>query len=327
MTTVNISQPKSQTQTQTQKQQKQKQPKQKKNNRRRRIRSRRITSIPAAYSSTAGSYANLATDKDGSIRLNVAEIFYINNTGSGLTKMIPGCPTKWSDTRTASLARNYTSYRPTRIHIEWQPGIATATPGYVAIGSVYNGGRVSGDDNDVETMTKFCVASSGGIMGTAWRPLSTTLPLGRNLSKNTYPTYQVSELDDIPFWILFVKSHPDITGYIRVVASYTLRNPIVGIQNPPISGNGTASFVNSDTGTTMTIPKSSISGIVTKGQQILFTTAQKIVNKVGDTICNILGGFIAQLTGTADDNYTFAVPSDYATQTATAYVVGRHENF
>lgn len=264
---------------------------------------------------------------DGSIELSVAEVFYINNAGTGLVKMIPGCPSKWTETRTASLARNYTSYRPLSVKVSWQPGIATSTPGYIAIGSVYNGGRVSGDDTDIEAMTKFCVASSGGVMSSAWRPVSTSLPLGKNLSKNTYPTYQVSELDDVPFWILLVKSHADITGYIRVTATFSLRNPIVGIVNPPVSGSGTATFVNSEAGTVMTMPKSAISGILAKGQQLLFTSTQRIVNKLGDTICNILGGFIAQLTGSEGDTYQFAVPPDYASQTANAYVIGRHENF
>lgn len=286
-----------------------------------------IQPIPAAFSTKSTTYSDMKTRKDGSISLSVAEVFHVMPNGTGLTVMVPGCPTKWTDTRTASLARNYTAYRPTKLSVQWLPAISTSSTGYVAIGSVYNGGRVSGDDNDVDAMTKFCVSSAGGVMSTAWRPVTTSFPLGSNLSKNTYPTYQVSELDDIPLWVLFVKSNADTTGYLRVTATFILRNPIVGITNPPISGSGTATFVNGDTGTTMTLAKSAISGLLSKGQQLLITTASRLVNKAGETISNILGGIIAQLTGTDNDNYIFSVSHDINSQTAKAYIIGRHENF
>lgn len=296
--------------------------------RRRSARRSRVRSIPAAYtSSLQGDYAKLVT-KNGALYLECSEIFSINTEEVGLVRMIPINPAKWYGTRSAAIARNYTSFRPTYLHISWLPSIGTNVAGHIALGSAYDGSRVAGDALDSDVMTRFCISSNGGAMSTCWQPIHTTMPLGRNLGKNAYPIYQVSELDDIPLWVLVAKSNAAIRGYVRVTAKFTLRNQTVNITSVPVAGSATATFTTAESGPTkMSVPKSAFAGIYEQGQQFLFTTAKQLLNKAGQAMVNVLGGIIAHYTGIDGDNYQFEVANDIAGQEAPVYMIGREENF
>lgn len=294
-------------------------------------RSKRSTrkTVPVAYTRTTSSYASLRNTRDGSATLSTREIFPVVSQPSGLSLMIPMTPTKWSSTRSASLAQTYASHRPLRCMIAWEPAVGTSTSGSVAVGTVFAGARLPNDSDSFNSIGSALTATNGGFMTSVWNPSVKNINLGRNLRANQFPLFEVSS-DDIPFWICVATSDTSGTqlGYLIVETTFTLRNPLVGSVSAPVIGSGTISIQHSEQGaSTMSVPKSRFNRALNIGADYAWAFAKNLVSVTGSLITSILSPIIARLASSTDSDYVFSIDSNIGTQEALGYVIGQAPNF
>lgn len=288
------------------------------------------SSIPAAYGMTTQSYARLSSRRDGSTTLESFEIFPVTSQSAGLSYMLPMTPTKWIGTRTQTLASSFTQSRPLAIEIGWEPAVGTSTAGSVALGTVWSGARLPSESDSWSSISRSLAATNGGFITTLWKHMRRTVDCARNLRANGFPMYEVQP-DDIPFWILVASTDTTDTviGYLTVKSVITLRNPICGSISPPISGAGKMEFTHDAEAntTTMSVNKNYINSEISVGQDILFTFGRNLLNNVPAVLTQILSTVRGSLKAIVGNNYMFNVDSNYATQQALGYIVGRSANF
>lgn len=293
---------------------------------RRRTKRQRMRRAPAAFSYITSSYANISIVR-GEPRLNIREIFHIDTVTKGLSAAIPVSPTKWRGTRAASLAANYTSFRPLSCRIQWHPAVGTSQEGNIAIGTIFDGARLP--SGDWTGLSQSLTASNGGFMVTMWQPATTTIKLGTCLRDNLYPTYQINE-DEIPFWVVAAGSvAKQSAGYIIINLSMSLKNPINGIADPPTTYTGPTEFVHDDeTKTTvMKIDNQLLNKTLNIGTDYSFVLRDILRGTQGQAIANILSPIIATVKEIVEGRTVFAVDSNVATQTMTGTLVGLCRNF
>lgn len=286
------------------------------------------TRIPVAYGYSTSNYAKLDSSPSGAI-LSCREIFPVTAQSSGLSYALPMTPSKWAGTRTCALSYTYASHRPLKVRIYWEPAVSTATPGSVAVGTVFAGARLPNDSDSWSSISRSLAASNGGFVSTIWDHHSRIVTTGRNLRANQFPLYEVSP-DDIPFWICLATSATEgMIGYLVVEAVFSLKNPLSGSMSQPITGAGSVQITHDDSANTskMTVPQSFFNKALQIGQDLVFTAASNLKNVSGNVITSILSPFVGQLTSTSDSNYVFNVDNNFATQQALGYVVGMSSNF
>lgn len=284
-------------------------------------------SVPAARSFVASSSTSLR-QKGTSASLRCREIFPIDGATTGLSLMIPITPTKWQNTRTAMVAGTFQSHRPMRLRVSYEPAVGTANNGSVALGTVFAGGNLpSGDDWNSISMA--LAASNGGFITTIWQHHYSNIPLGRNLTQNQFPCYEVSA-DDIPLWIVVASSEPTPRlGYLVIDAEFTLRNPVVASLRPPISGITEFSFEHraEDDTTQMLVHTSAFSRVVEIGQDYQFAFFRRILNTASSVVAPILGAIVARVLTIAGGYIHFSVDNSIATQVAKGCIIGQAPNF
>lgn len=292
----------------------------------RRMYALRRRSIPVAYSMRARSQAQIRVS-DMSASLTSTEIFPITPSASGCSFLLPMTPTKWSTTRTSTLASTYDSFRPLKCSVSWEPAVATSTSGSVAIGTVFAGCRLPSEDS-WESVSKALAATNGGVISTVWDRTTTVIKLQKNLRANLFPLYNVDP-DDIPFWICVASdaATESVAGYLVVRTTFTLRNPSVPGSTPPLSGSGKVTFTKNDTSTVMSVPRSFFNRVLSVGQDITFAFANRLLNAAGTAVVNILDSMVARVTQSSDSGYQFSVDSQIAAQSALGYVIGIASNF
>lgn len=286
------------------------------------------TRIPVAYGYATSNYARLDSAPSGAI-LSCREIFPVIAQSSGLSYALPMTPSKWSGTRTCALSYTYASHRPLKVRVYWEPAVSTATPGSVAVGTVFAGARLPNDSDSWSSISRSLAASNGGFVCTIWDHHSTMISTGRNLRANQFPLYEVSP-DDIPFWICLATSATEgMIGYLVVEAIFSLKNPLSGSMSQPITGAGSVQITHDDSAntSTMTIPQQFFNKALQIGQDFVFTAASNLKNVAGNIMTSILSPFVGQLASSSGSNYVFNVDNNFATQQALGYVVGMSSNF
>lgn len=287
----------------------------------RQSRNRRTTNAPLAVGHNYSSYANIS-GSGPTTNLRYREIFPVY-TGSDGATLIPMCPTKWSNTRTAALAATYTAHRPLECRLDWVPSVSAATDGAVAIGTVFDGARLK-LGGDFVTDARVLSSTNGGFMSSIWHQHGSNVSLARNLRANTFPLYEVSD-DDIPFWICFICSNTEGSKYIGdivLTGRTTLRNPIVNVQAAPVNWSGTATFEHSEDSTTM---KLSPDLNIPAGQSLDFVFGKSLVNTTGSVLYDMLSAVTA--TRGSDGTGVFTVNPLLQSQKALGAVIGLSQNF
>lgn len=292
----------------------------------RKMYSLRRRSIPVAYSMKARSSAVIRVS-DMSASLTSTEIFPITASNKGCSLLLPVTPTKWSTTRTCTLASTYDSFRPLKCNISWEPAVSTSTPGSVAIGTVFAGCRLP-SDNTWESISQSLAATNGGLISTVWDHSTTAVKLQKNLRANLFPLYNVDP-DDIPFWICVASNvqSDSVIGYLVVNMTFTLRNPSVPGSVPPLSGSGKVEFEKKEEATIMKVPKAFFNRMLNAGQDVTFAFGSQLLNAAGSVVVNILDSMVARLSQVTDIGYQFSVDSQIAAQQALGYVIGVASNF
>lgn len=284
--------------------------------------------IPVASSFSTSNYATLKSGSS-SATLVSKEIFPVSASPTGLSFMIPMTPTKWSGTRTCALSYTYASHRPLACRVYWEPAVSTATPGSVAIGTVFAGARLPNDSDGWNSISRSLASTNGGFISTIWDHHASTIDCGRNLRANQFPLYDIQP-DDIPFWIcLATSATTGMIGYLVIETKFTLRNPLSGAMAQPVTGAGDLTFTHDaeNNTTQMSASTSMFNKILNVGQDYLFTPSRNILNTAGQAIVSILSPFIASVTSSLNDNYTFKVDNNINSQNMLGYVVGLASNF
>lgn len=288
----------------------------------------RRTRIPVALGYATTNYARLKAAPSGAI-LSSREIFPVTAQNAGLSYALPMTPSKWSGTRTCALSYTYASFRPLKVRVYWEPAVSTATPGSVAIGTVFAGARLPNDSDSWSSISRSLAASNGGFICTIWDHHSRIVETGRNLRANQFPLYEVSP-DDIPFWICLATSATEgMIGYLVVETIFSLKNPLSGSMSQPITGAGQVTFSHDDSQntSTMTVSQSFFNKALQIGQDLLFTSASNLKNVAGNVMTSILSPFVGQVKSITSDSYVFNVDNNFATQQALGYVIGMSSNF
>lgn len=281
---------------------------------------------PAAFSYLTSSSAELRVVR-GEPRLYIREIFHIDTVTSGLSAAIPVSPTKWRGTRAASLAANYTSFRPLKCKIHWHPSVGTSQEGNIAIGTIFDGARLP--TGDWTGLSQSLTASNGGFMVTMWQPAFSVVQLGTCLRDNLYPTYQINE-DEIPFWVVAAGSvSKQSAGYIVINLVMSLKNPINGTADPPTTFTGPTEFVHDeDTKTTvMKINNQLLNKTLNVGTDYSFVLRDILRGTAGQAIAQILSPIIATVKEVVDGKTVFLVDPNIASQTSMGTLVGLCRNF
>lgn len=281
---------------------------------------------PAAFSYITSSSAKLTYFK-GEPRLHIREIFNVDTVTSGLSAAIPVSPTKWRGTRAASLAANFTSFRPIRCTIQWHPAVGTSQEGNIAIGTIFDGARLP--TGDWTGLSQSLTASNGGFMVTMWQPAASFVQLGTCLRDNLYPTYQINE-DEIPFWVIAAGSVvKQSAGYIVINLVASLKNPINGIADPPTTYTGPTEFVHDDENKTtiMKVNNQLLNKALNVGTDYSFVLRDILRGTSGQAIAQILSPIIATVKEVVEGKTIFTVDSNIASQTMTGTLVGLCRNF
>lgn len=293
--------------------------------RQRRQRARLSMSVaPAAIGAKANSYATVQTHTDGSAVLKIREIFPIRQTTIGLARAIPICPTKWTGTRTASIAATYMSHRPLRVSWQYIPATSANTAGSIAVGTVWAGCRLPNTDS-IEDLCQYLPCTNGGSLSSVWQPCSSAVSCGRNLRANQFPLYEVSS-DDIPFWIVAASDGTAVIGSLVITAEFTLRNPITPGASGPVSYSGNVTFTAEQDKTIFSLPKDAVSAPLSVGQELCFTPLRNLMNRTGSIMTQALATFVASVM-TIGDQIQFSVDPNYAAASFNAVLMGRSPNF
>jgi hypothetical protein len=281
---------------------------------------------PVAFSFAMGSFSQISNTRSGPL-LHFREIFPVNGVASGLALALPYSPTKWGGTRTASLAAQYSSYRPLTCNIKWQPAVGTSQAGSIAIGTIFDGARLTGS-----TFSQFAQslpATNGGFVGTLWQRRASQIMLGRNLRANAYPTMQISE-DEIPFWIVVATDSDKANlGFIVIESTMTLRNPLNVLTDPPTTFTGQTTITHDDQNntTTMTIPQAEMNKTPVVGASYSFGFFDRLLNVAGGVVSPILNPVIATVKSVLDGKVTFSLDNAIATQNVMSTIIGLTSNF
>lgn len=281
---------------------------------------------PAAFSYITSSSATLRVIK-GEPRLYIRELFHLDAVASGLSAAIPVSPTKWRGTRAASLAANFTSFRPLSCKVQWHPAVGTSQEGNIAIGTVFDGARLP--TGDWAGLSQSLTASNGGFMVTMWQPAASRVQLGTCLRDNLYPTYQINE-DEIPFWVVAAGSvAKQSAGYIIINLVISLKNPINGIADPPTTYTGPTEFVHDDEKKTtlMKIDNQLLNKTLSTGTDYSFVLRDILRGTGGQTIAQILSPIMATVKEVVEGKTIFTVDSNVASQSITGTLVGLCRNF
>lgn len=216
------------------------------NNRRRRRRTNRRRNIPAAFVASGSTFARIQ-QRNGTALLTLREVFPITyHSLMPVDWMMPGNPTKWTNTRASVLASTYTGFRPKRVSVTFQPVLATSTSGTIAFGTSFDG--VSPTINTKDSALTAFPTTNGGFITSVWKPHTSRLACGTSLRANLYPLASIQE-DDIPFWMyVSVKSasleEGSHAGNIIVTSTMILHNPATAPVNTTNANNVEVSIVH-----------------------------------------------------------------------------------
>lgn len=282
------------------------------NKNQRRVRSR----IPAAFGSSYSAFANISGSGPVT-RLICQEIFPINGQTNG-PFLLPVCPTKWAGTRTSMLASTYTAHRPLSIRLTWLPAVGTTQAGNVAIGTVFDGARISLTGNFAEDSISLA-STNGGLVSTIWKESKTDINLKRNLRANTFPLYEVSD-DDIPLWIVVSESTKGsgLVGHLMVHAKFTLRNPALN-KSPAHTWSGEATFTTEDSKNIMTL-NGAFTPAPAVGTAYNFAFSKDLVNASNAVIAQALSSVNGTCTSVSP--LKFQVSQPFAAQTSFGSLIG-----
>jgi hypothetical protein len=215
------------------------------NRRRRKLRNRRI---PAAFSSSTSTFARIQ-QRQGTAILTLREVFPITyHELQPVDWMLPGNPTKWTNTRASVLASTYTGFRPKRVSVSFQPVLSTSTSGTVAFGTSFDGvtPTIGGKDQAVTAFP----TTNGGFITSVWKPHTSRIACGTSLRANLYPLASIDQ-DDIPFWFYVSVNSSSLTndshaGNLIITATIILHNPATAPVNTANANNVPVTVVHTD---------------------------------------------------------------------------------
>lgn len=181
--------------------------------------------VPRAFGSSSQTYASIKVSKNRTF-LKTSELFYPKVTDGVVDFMLPMTPTKWTNTRTSTLASTFSGCLPIALDVRWLPNAPTSSSASIAFGTVFDG--INFRVSQREQAPVVLAATNGGFVSSIWLRKSSRITLGRNLNKKSYPLFQTS-MDDIPLWLLLQIQNGDVNsnyGYLQVIATWELFNPI-----------------------------------------------------------------------------------------------------
>lgn len=284
---------------------------------RKRAQNRRVrTRIPAAFGTSYSAFAN-TTGSGPVTRLVCQELFPVTGQKNG-PYILPVCPTKWAGTRTSMLAGTYTSHRPLELTITWSPAVGTSQPGNVAIGTVFDGARIS-LSGEFASDSIVLASTNGGLVTTVWKESTTRVDLKKNLRANTFPLYEVSD-DDIPLWIVVSEStkSSDLVGHLIVRAKFTLRNPALN-RTSPSTWSGNATF-STDSSTNIMTLSGLFNPAPTVGSSYSFAFSKDLVNGSNAVLSQALSAVSAVCKSVSPLKFEVAQP--FAAQTSFGSLIG-----
>lgn len=292
--------------------------------RRRRYGRMSFTRLPSAYSSSMDTGARMIQKRNGKTEMVFREIFQVTASADTLDFAIPFTPTKWVNTRASVLASTYTSFRPTRVHISYQPANSTATDGSVAIGTVFDGASL----NYVDKALAFQAlpATNGGFITAVWKPFGKSLALGTSLRGNLFPLHDV-DADDVPFWICLSTSGITANtalGFLTVQAHVSLHNPTNTPSPNVVALNKTLQYSHdAETNkTVLRIPTAQVSGTPVVGKDYFFANNSVLRNTVSGVILRVLQWLRATFKQVDGANYIFDVDNAIGTQSLLGSMIG-----
>lgn len=216
--------------------------------RRRRRRNNRGRRIPAAFSSSTSTFARIQ-QRQGTAILTLREVFPITfHDTQPVDWMLPGNPTKWTNTRASVLASTYTGFRPKRVTVTFQPVLSTSTSGTVAFGTSFDGvtPTIGGKDQAVTAFP----TTNGGFITSVWKPHTSRIACGTSLRANLYPLASIDQ-DDIPFWFYVSVNSSSLSedahaGNLIITATIILHNPATAPVNTINANNVPVQVVHTD---------------------------------------------------------------------------------
>lgn len=297
---------------------------------RRRNRNRRrygrmsFTRLPSAFSSAMDTGARMIQRRNGKTEMIFREIFQVTASDDTLDFAIPFTPTKWVNTRASVLASTYTSFRPTRVRLSYQPANSTATDGSVAIGTVFDGASLNYVDKPLAFQA--LPATNGGFITAVWKPFGKSLALGTSLRGNLFPLHDVDS-DDVPFWICLSTSGiaaNTVLGFITVQAHVSLHNPTNTPSPNVVALNKPLEYSHdNETGkTTLSIPTAQVTGTPVVGKDYFFANNSVLRNTVSGVILRVLQWLRATFKQVDGANYIFDVDSAIGTQSLLGSMIG-----
>lgn len=310
-------------------------PNQQNRRRRRRNRRRRVgrprfrrSFAPTSFSFSTATYANQRTTRNGAIHVISREIFQIvKGDGDILNWALPYTPSKWSNTRTAQIVRQYASFRPIAVRLIWQPMVSTDTSGSFTMGTIFNSIKVN--YGDVGGAERSLAGTNGGFITTIWKPCVSKVRLSTCLRANNFPTNCIDP-DDIPFWITSsINSNVDgHVGHVIIESVISLTNPINTEVTPLPSTIFSAHIIhdNEEDKTQMSIASTSL-GTIAENDQCWFVPLNNVVNTAGEIIANMFEPITATLASIISGTFNFDLPSAIASQTVDIIFGGRPSNF
>lgn len=105
----------------------------------------------------------------------------------------------------------HTNFRPIFLRVRFHPTVGTSTSGQVYVGTLWN---QAAPETDLPTAL---VASNGGCMTQAYKPVVTTIKLGANLSQHLYYTAGDLNWDTNPFCVVAA-----VTGLSQVPGNFSI---------------------------------------------------------------------------------------------------------
>lgn len=297
---------------------------------RRRNRSRRrygrmsFTRLPSAYQSSMDTGARMIQRRNGKTEMIFREIFQVTASNDTLDFAIPFTPTKWINTRASVLASTYTSFRPTRVHIAYQPANSTATDGSVAIGTVFDGASL----NYVDKALAFQAlpATNGGFITAVWKPFGKSLALGTSLRGNLFPLHDI-DADDVPFWICLSTSgiaNSTVLGFVTVQAHVTLHNPTNTPSPNVVALNKPLEYYHDSSAnkTVLRIATSLVTGTPVVGKDYFFANNTVLHSTASGIILRVLQWLRATFKQVDGANYIFDVDNAIGTQALLGSMIG-----
>lgn len=284
---------------------------------------------PTAFGYSLTPYQRQYTTRSGAVHLRSREVFSVTwSEGDTLSFALPFCPCKWEHTRTSAIVNTFSTFRPLRTRITWQPTVGTNSSGTVTFGTVFAGTQLSFSNN--EEASQSIMTTNGGFQTTVWKPYSRLIMLRTHLSRNNFPTSNIDP-DDIPFWIVgsfTAQQEVGIRGHLIVESTLSLTNPVNSTTSPLPAKTFRMNLYKTEDDPPITeaqVIKTADLNLEV-GQDVWFAPFKNVTGSGSQIINHILEPIFATVRS-IDDKIHFQFPSEFAEQIVDMVMGGRPSNF